>query len=195
MNPSPPPKRPFIQLLLLGFLLVVFPLGSFLYLRAGWNYQLDSWNEIEPLGPITDLVRYSRPDSTIDVVFLAPQTRNDSTALAIREIHRAFDDNPAIRFVALGSPDVFVFDDPSQLARVELPAAELERLSRTTIYTQACASIPLNQRAYVVDGAGQVRRCYNLHRGKEAARLVEQVALLMPRPKTEDVILERKTEL
>ena len=190
------PKGRGIQMLLLGFLLIVFPLGSFLYLRAGWNYQLDSWNEIDPLGPVTDLLTYPRPDSTIDIVFTSPTSRNDSVAVAIRDIHEAFDDNPDIRFVAVGSGSDFIFNDPDQLLTVADPQSYAKAAAKDgSALTKQCDRSPVTQRAFVVDAAGQVRRCYDLHRGVEVARLVEQVALIMPRPEKEDVFLERKTEL
>ena len=195
MDYSPKPKRPAVQLILLGILLIVFPLGSFLYLRAGWNYQLDSRTEMEALGPVADLLNYPRPDSSIDIVFVSPATTNDSIAVALRSIHEAFDDNPVVRFVALGDVSANVFDDPGQLTFVPTSLRTLDGLDADARYSQRCETVPVAQRAYVVDVAGQVRRCYNLHRGDEAARLVEQVAFIIPRPKTEDVFLERKTEL
>ncbi len=149
MNPAPPPKRPAVQLLLLGFLLIVFPLGSFLYLRAGWNYQLDSRNEMEPLGPAADLFDYPRPDSSIDIVFFAPTTGDDSINVSLRDIHEAFDDNPDVRFVAIGEASVPLFDDPAQLSYVPTTAVDAGAIRADTRFSRHCQSVPLPQRAYV----------------------------------------------
>ena len=188
-------KRPFVQLILLGFLLIVFPLGSYLYLRAGFAYQLESRDEMEPFGPVGDLLAYDRPDSTIDILYFAPATDQDSVAQSIRSIHEAFDDSPDVRFVSIeevGRP--VAFDDPAQFHRhTQFDEAAFAKTSPT--YSTACASVPVAQRAYTVDVAGQVRRCYNLHSGQDVSRLVEQVALILPRGKTQDIYLERKTEL
>ncbi len=183
-------------MLLLGVLLLVFPIGSYIYLQRGYDYQLASWNEIDPQGPVASLVEYPRPDSTLDIVYFADAPIKDSVRQALIDVHKAFDDNPAVRFVGLGKGAAEFLNDPAQSIAVQAVTktpSELERaLGDVSI---ACASIPLHQRAYLVDRQGQVRRCYNLHSGVEVNRLVEQLALLIPRPKAEDIVLERKTEL
>ena len=183
-------------MLLLGFLLVVFPLGSYLYLRAGFAYQLESWDEMDPIGPVSELFPYERRDSTIDIVFFEPVAPTDSVAVAVGDIHEAFDDSPAVRFVSLGDRGsrLLVGDGP-QLAAFPYALDEAAFAKTSTPFSTACASVPVRQRAYTVDVEGQVRRCYNLHDGADVSRLVEQVALILPRGKEEDVILERKTEL
>ena len=183
-------------MLLLGFLLVVFPLGSYLYLRAGFAYQLDSWDEMEPIGPVTDLIDYQRPDSTIDIVFFEPASERDSVATAIDILHEAFDDSPDVRFVSLGAGDVRLLrQDPVQEASFPLVGSQAAFAKTSARFSGACEDVPVAQRAYTVDVDGNVRRCYDLHDGSDVSRLVEQVALILPRGKEEDVILERATEL
>ena len=193
---DPPTKRPVVQLLLLGFLLVVFPLGSFLYLRAGFAYQLESWDEMDPIAPVSDLVPYERPDSTIDILFFAPASAVDSVAVSVERLHEAFDDSPDVRFVSLGEgPATVLAQDPVQLAYFPF-ALDGEAFAKTSQpFSAACETVPVRQRAYTVDVNGQVRRCYDLHDGADVSRLVEQVALILPRGEEEDVILERATEL
>lgn len=189
-------KRPVVQLLLLGFLLVVFPLGSFLYLRAGFAYQLDSWDEMDPIGPVSELLAYERPDSTIDIVFFEPATASDSVAAAVAKLHEAFDDSPDVRFVSIGKGAVRLLNsDPIQFAAFPFTQEETAFAKTSQRFSMACESVPIKQRAYTVDLSGQVRRCYNLHEGAEVLRLVEQVALILPRGEEEDVILERAREL
>lgn len=181
---------------LLGVLLVVFPLGSYLYLRAGFAYQLDSWDEIEALGPIGDLVEYERPDTTIDIVFFEPVRTDDSVSAAIGSLHEAFDDSPHVRFVALGEGSVHLLqDDRAQYASFPFASTPTAFAKTSAPFSEACANVPVAQRAYTVDTRGQVRRCYNLHHGRDVNRLVEQVALILPRGVKEDVILERNNEL
>ena len=193
---QPKPKRPVLQLVLLGVLLIVFPLGSFLYLRAGYAYQVASWDEIDPRGAIEDVLPYPRPDSTLDVVYFASPGASDSIATAIRSVQAAFADNPHVRFVGMGAaaetflpagPQSLVVPTPSRSA--EAVAASLaERLPD-------CAQVDPARRGYLIDRTGQLRRCYDLHDGASVRRLVEQLALIIPRPKGEDVVLERRTEL
>ena len=183
-------------MLLLGFLLVVFPLGSYLYLRAGFAYQLESWDEMDPIGPVADLIDYERPDSTIDIVFFEPMTDADSVTVAVRSLHEAFDDSPAVRFVALGDGrGPKLSEDQLQFASYPFRTSEAAFAKTSQPFSRACETIPLRQRAYTVDVNGSVRRCYNLHDGQDVNRLVEQVALILPRGVEEDVYLERKTEL
>ena len=193
---DPQQKRPVVQMLLLGFLLIVFPLGSFLYLRAGFAYQLDSWDEMDPIGPVGELFAYERPDSTIDIVFFEPANATDSVGQSVEALHEALDDSPAVRFVSLGEGrSQLIREDAVQLAALPYALEEGAFAKTAEPFSAACESVPIRQRAYTVDVNGQVRRCYNLHEGADVSRLVEQVALILPRGKEEDVILERKTEL
>ena len=183
-------------MVLLGFLLVVFPLGSYLYLRAGFAYQLESWDEMDPIGPVADLIAYERPDSTIDILFFEPASASDSVARAVEKLHEAFDDSPDVRFVSLGDGQVRLLpQDPVQLASTPFGTTQAAFAKTSVPFSGACTDVPVRQRAYTVDIDGNVRRCYNLHDGPDLSRLVEQVALILPRGKKEDVILERATEL
>ena len=193
---QPKSKRPVFQLVLLGLLLLVFPIGSFLYLRAGYKYQVSSWDEIDPQGPVASVLSYARPDSTLDIVYFAEPVVSDSVRQALASVHDAFDDNPSVRFVGLGAGAAGVISDVDQAYVLESLTKGLDLIEQDLApYSTKCAGVPFAQRAYLVDRAGQVRRCYDLHSGVEVNRLVEQLALLIPRPKEQDIVLERKTEL
>ena len=176
---------------------MVFPLGSFLYLRAGFAYQLESRDEMDPIGPVADLLDYARPDSTIDILYFAPDAPTDSVGVAIRSVHEAFDESPDVRFVAFGdeADANALFDDPPQSAAFPNTVTEAAFAKTSAPYSAACETVPVAQRAYTVDVNGSVRRCYNLHDGPDVSRLVEQVALILPRGTKQDVILERNPEL
>lgn len=188
-------RRTLVQLALLGLLLVVFPVGSYLYLEWGYDYRVAALNELEEFGAIATAVDYEiEGPRTVEVVYVAPATAQDSVATSILTLHDAWDDQPLVQFVGigLGGPDVPA--DPRQAQRVARTEENLRDFERLGDADPHCDRVPVARRALVVDTAGTVRRCYDLHVGEEVNRLVEHLTMLVPMPENEDIYLERDAE-
>lgn len=191
------PKRPYLQLFLLTMMLVVLPVGSYLYLQFGYEHRVAALEELHDYGSASAVFT-----STLDpgephvrVLYTAPAAATDSVALAVEGVHQAFDNDPSVQFVAFtrGSGS-YTLEDPQQAVSQAFDEAVERRLLELSNLDAHCERVPLDQRAIVVDTAGTVRRCYDLHSGPEVARLVEHLTMLVPMPAAEDMILQRTTE-
>lgn len=188
-------RKPVVQLVLLGLLLVVLPVGSYLYLEWGYDYRVAALDELDEFGPIATAVDYEIPGPrTVDVIYVSPVRPSDSVAQSLLNLHDAWDDQPLVQFVGLGQDRPVVVEDALQSRLVPRTDANLEAFAELGNRDTHCQRVPVEQRALVVDTAGTVRRCYDLHEGAEVNRLVEHLTMLVPRPEKEDVYLERERE-
>lgn len=188
-------RRPITQLVLLGLLLVVLPLGSYLYLEWGFDYRVAALDELEEFGPIATAVDYEvAGPPTVDVIYVVPERSDDSVAHSIANLHHTWDDQPLVQFVGIGTDGPTVIGDAKQAQRIPRTAENLARFAELAERDPHCTRVPVAQRAVVVDTAGTVRRCYDLHVGREVNRLVEHLTMLVPLPEKQDMILEREQE-
>ena len=190
-------KPPILQLSLLGLLLVVAPLGSYLYLKAGYDYRVESLSELGDLGAIDALgSSVALPANTVGVYYYADQLRaNDSAAVSIKQVHEAFDDQPLVQFRGIGTADETVLKDVAQTKELGSDLALLTAFGDLTSRDPHCADIAIERRAVVTDTLGVVQRCYDLHNGQQVARLVEHLTILVPKPEEQDIFIERDREL
>ena len=191
-------RKRVIQFTLLGLLLIVAPVGSYLYLKAGYDYRLASLNEFGELGAFGDLVTDAGQvaDGEVRLLYTVPPSADDSVAQSIRLLHDAFSQQDFVEFVGLrgaSSGGDILAAQPQSLV---LPqgAYRAAALANAGARDPFCESVPVAQRALVVDTAGTVRRCYDLHLGRDVNRIVEQLNILVPRPAEEDIFVERERE-
>jgi hypothetical protein len=184
-------------MLVLAVLLILFPLGSFLYLKAGYDHRVEALSELEFLGEVasSDLGIPAGQTPTVDVIYWSPTGAADSVGISISNVHEAFNEEPAVRFVGLGLSQAGpLLPDPKQAIEVPATSGSKAEFQSITSASPHCSRLPLNQQAIVVDTAGTIRRCYDLHSGQEVARLVEHLTILVPKAPKEDLFLERREE-
>lgn len=190
-------KPPILQLALLALLLIVLPAGSFIYLKKGYDYRLESLDELNNFGPISKAVNYTQTVSgkSVDLVYVSPRSSTDSVAIAIGLLFDAFKKQDSVRFIGIGKRDQPLLISNSQTLEVgtsmEVDLSEFDKISSQDVH---CANFPIYQRALIVDTLGIVKRCYNLHDGKEVNRIVEQLNILIPRPVEKDIFRSAKRE-
>jgi len=193
----PNSKPPYGQLALLSLLLIVAPLGSYLYLKRGYEYRYDSLQELVDLGRASSIVEYGTAieASTIDVLFFSPVSQSDSVALAIKSLHEAFDKQELVQFASLArGSNEWLPVDAQQATLTRIDDSQLAGLDEMSSQDAHCITVPLLQRAMVVDTSGTLRRCYDLHQGQDVNRIVEQINILLPRPPKEDVFFQQEQE-
>ena len=188
--------RTYVQLVLLGLLLVVAPIGSYLYLKWGYDYRVESLDELSDYGNLRAESGYATPTRrTIDVLYTAPSSPDDSVGVAIAQLYEAFKDQPDVRFRSLGSRDALTPPGARQTdggdIDVKRANAAFARLSQAD---PNCERVPIAQRAVLVDTLGTLRRCYDLHAGQEVNRIVEQINILIPRKRGEDIFVSEAKE-
>lgn len=186
----------WLSMVLIGLLLVVFPLGSFLYLKAGIDYRIESLSELEPLGSAESfgLQKSSQEVPIVYALYMTPASAADSVATTIRNIHEAFTHEPAVKFVGLGKSSFSIIDDAPQSEQIELKPSYKEAFQKLTASSPHCENVPLEHQGILVDREGMVRRCYDLHSGPDATRMVEHLTILVPPAPIQDMILEREKE-
>lgn len=184
-------KRVAFQLFLVSMLLVVLPLGSFLYLKAGHDYRRASLDELVEFGEAAKFASYKAIESkSVDVVYLTPTSANDSVGLSIQSLYSAFEKMDSIQFVGLGKLSSPLISDPTQATEIASGSFDVSAFEQMTAKDVHCQEVPIYQRAVVVDTNGIVRRCYDLHKGAEVNRIVEQLNILVPRPEEEDIYVQ-----
>ena len=185
-------KPPFVQLTILGLLLVVLPAGSYIYLKRGYDYRVESLSELEPVGAAADLLpALEVPPRRVGVAYGFGGSLTDSARLALANIDSAFRDQPDVFFFPLdGVPSL---RSPRKTISATASIDVGSPLRRSLAEAPFCA-VPLDRLALLLDTAGQVRRCYDLHDGPSVARLVEHLTIVVPPAREEDIFVERERE-
>jgi len=183
-------------MLVIALLLVVFPLGSFLYLKAGIDYRIESLGELKPLGSAESfgLAKSTKQVPIVYALYFTPSSASDSVATTIRNVHEAFTHEPAVMFVGIGESPLEIIDDEVQSSKIPNTTAVQEYFKKLTSTSVHCENVPLSQRGILVDREGSVRRCYDLHSGPDVTRMVEHLTILVPPAPIQDMILEREKE-
>lgn len=201
--------RLWIQYLALFILLVVTPAISWVYLSNGLDYHRKALAELKKLGSIPsykaltlqgDSLRTSDVEGKLLVVGTVDLTASKNTPNVLsnlKELHAQFDDRTDVFFL--------LYVQPADTAAVRKFATSQELDEPTQVFY-----LPYNQtimNAYhlpatgaitpyfsLVDTKGMVRKVYDLREGRQYARLVEHLALLLPIEKRENAILKRERE-
>ena len=183
-------------MLLVGLLLVVFPLGSFLYLKAGIDYRIESLNELEPLGngDVFGLAKSSEEVPLVYALYFTPASESDSVTTTIRNVHAAFTHEPAVVFVGLGESSFELIEDVKQSKHIASTPQKVEAFRQLTAGSPHCENVPLTRQGILIDREGSVRRCYDLHSGPQVTRMVEHLTILVPPAPIQDMFLEREKE-
>ncbi|MFK8054693.1 MAG: hypothetical protein AB8F78_01125 [Saprospiraceae bacterium] len=186
----------WFSMFLVGVLLVLLPLGSFLYLKAGISYRIESLGELKPLGSgdVFGLEKSTEEDPAVYALYMTPASASDSVATSIRNVHEAFDHEPAVNFVGLGMADFSIIKDKDQTSQLPLSASFKSAFQALTSPSPHCENVPLSQQGILVDREGMVRRCYDLHSGPDVTRMVEHLTILVPPAPIQDMFLEREKE-
>lgn len=186
----------WLSMLVIGLLLVVLPLGSFLYLKAGIDYRIESLKELEPLGSADGfgLVKSTEKTPLVYALYFTPSSATDSVATTIRNVHEAFTHEPVVKFVGIGQSTIEVLDDEVQSLQIPNTVATAQYFEKLTTDSPFCEKVPIGQQGILVDREGNVRRCYDLHSGPDVTRMVEHLTILVPPAPIQDMILEREKD-
>ena len=186
----------WFSMVLLGLLLVVLPLGSFLYLKAGVNYRLTSLSELEPLGTSEafGLTASTEKSPVVYLLYPTPASLKDSVAITVEKVHEAFTHEPAVVFVGIGKSSFQIIKDVPQSRQIPRTEDNVHAFKALTKKSSFCDNVPFEHQGILVDREGMVRRCYDLHSGPDVTRMVEHLTILVPPAPIEDMILEREKE-
>lgn len=211
--------KKIIRFLMLCLLIVVFPFISWMYLRAGFNYQKEAWGELQDYGSLSAFTfqaqngkEISKTQLTNKVVlaafYSANETQNERQIESMKRLHDQFDDREDVSFALLStqankaaSQSMLAkheIDDPNQfyllsgsdekvldLMRKNFKQPNMEKGRGDDKKYELSVANNLMPKDYpyfvLVDGKGLIRNYYDFRNEEHIKRVVEHLAILMPR--------------
>ena len=206
-------KNPWQAILLIG-LLGILPVGSWIYMKKGFNYQKAAMAELKNYGELTPFLAkdiFNRNFGTDNVKenLVLLNYYNDSPAAMqrmdlVEKLHEQFDDRQGVLFVNIGmsasqeleekyrlldSNQVYLIPSedraPFFLGRdVMMPLnAKAEQVDSLHFQPIDAVSLPDFNYFVLIDPKGTIRNYYPADNPRRIKRLVEHIALTMPREK------------
>ncbi len=179
-------------------LLFILPAGSWWYLSQGLDYRRDSLSEMKDFGPIGDFTgtdqvnrpfRMSEQHGKALVVQFLPPDRTEAAYRTERlgKVFESFQDTEDVLFLSIAPADSLLpsreqairlgIDDARRWRLLTFPDTSLERIS-TQVFGLADAA---DQRLVLADTSLTMRRYYNIRENEDMGRLVEQIAIVIPK--------------
>ena len=201
----PSRTRRAFQVFFLFALLVVAPLGSWLYLRSGLDYRKEHLASLEEGVPIPDLSWETWKGDALDsgdwleqinlILFAEDSVDLHHQAEAMSLVHSQFDDREDVIFYQVIQDsllgDTSMVGDTSQWRMIS-PINESARSFRE-FCIQTFPSDPKHS-VYLVDRRGVLRQSFSIEDHSSLTRLVEVVAILLPPKKLSHPELNRTKE-
>jgi len=208
-------KKNWVGVIVLFFLLGVFPILSYVYMKAGYDYQLDARSELKQLGSVMEL-----PDTTIfgdtlvgakmgkQITLLSYFDPTDQKNLEFcgkyfSEIYSQFNDVDWFRMdllVPAKSTKALIdyrlnyqMDDPQQVFFYQTD----QTLSAVNARLYVADSLRNKMNCVVLaDTTGTIVNYYDLSDGMQFVRLVEHIAIMRPKEKEKpQALFQREREL
>ena len=195
------------QTLVLFAMLIGLPAVSWWYLKGGLDYRLEAMDEIKPLGAMEAL-----PFPTIDGVSPAvagnillisylQESQIEIAGTRLDKIHQQFTERPDFLMLQMAAQDsttlqqwlqTYQLDDAQQCYWFSAPEESLLPYFKQGLKTTDLS--PGESFAVLVDTSGMVRRQYQLMDETQVRRLIEHIALILPREKEKELVFKRQTE-
>lgn len=209
-------KRNWLGIAALLVLLVVFPVMSYIYMKAGFDYQVDARKELQDLGEVprfpTETIfgdTLTGKDQGKQVRLLAFFDPAEAEELAISgkyfsEIYEQFDEMDWFRM------EFMVPEQSKRSLQDYLAEKGMEESAKIFFYGTTQSREPVNQQLHIADDlrarlnvvaladtTGTVRQYYDLSNGKQFVRLIEHIAMMRPPEKDErqEALFQREREL
>ncbi|HMO38030.1 MAG TPA: hypothetical protein PKC76_01535 [Saprospiraceae bacterium] len=207
--------KAIVSTVALLFLLVILPLGSWYYLQTGLEYRKAAMSELQDYGkvPPLQLVRHDgdtlHQEAMLGKIVLAAfldlqaagQTARTGELLA--KLHDQFDERQDVAFLIhlldatatkQGIDDFaanYTLQDSLQCYFLTGDAEAMRTLAREVYKID---DEKLDNYFALADTKGMVRRQYDTRQPADMTRLVEHIALLMPKQKDRPAAGRRRTE-
>lgn len=204
--------RLVIATLILLFLLIVLPLGSWYYLKNGLDYRMTTMSELKQFGTLPNFSYTTFSNATIatpnlqgkvavvNVLDLQNEQLSRTLGGILERLHDQFNERQDVYFL------IHVMD--TSKTTIENFARQYQLQDDTQCYfipTSAAnlAVLPANYHLSadslyshftLVDTKQMVRKHYDVQDEAQVKRLVEHLALLLPLQKREELTLQRERE-
>lgn len=196
-----PEKKPWQRYLFAGIVftvLFIFPAIAWFSLQSGLDHHVKSKSELKQLGSVADFSAKDQSNALISpqalrgkvsVLNFLPADPAASKNLAERmaKVHQSYNETEDVNFVSFIPVDSTVtlldraiglgIKDAAQWHLVGLPLDEWTRLSTNAFKLPDPTSVTL------VDTSMTVRNYYDVHSNPAMGRMVEHIALVLPKQK------------
>lgn len=198
--------------LVLLFILVILPLGSWYYLQNGLNYRITTMSELKNYGTLPAMsyatfsgTQVADADLKGKVVVANVLNMQDDQSLTVwgkvmEKLHDQFDERKDVRFLihVLDTTQAnitsfskkYKLDDYEQCYFIPTEATALTALAAN--YHVGADSLLTH--FILVDTKNVVRKHYNVQDEAQVKRLVEHLALLLPLQKKEEISIQMERE-
>jgi len=209
--------RNILQMLALLLFLVVLPLGSWIYLRNGLDYRLEALEELRDYGSIAPFELPTYKQDTVAPAILqgklvvasfldfSDEALTRRTGEYLNKLHEQFDERPDLLFLQ------HVLDDPGgeRIQAFELehrlndqdqclflvdPSGDMEARVRIAYRFSEAPAAPIPAQLVLADTTLTIRHYYDLRNEAEIKRMVEHIAIILPRVEERDLVFKRETE-
>jgi hypothetical protein len=196
----------FVTVVLL-FMLVVLPLGSWYYLQNGLDYRISTMSELKQYGLLPDLSYRTLDGKNLTTADLRGKvtvtnvldwhnpTLADAYGTYLQRLHEQFNERADVYFL-IHTPDTtkarafaqqYGLQDSTQCFFLSGTPTEIAALP-TNYHLSADA---LKTHFTLIDTKTMVRKHYDVRDEQQVKRLVEHLALLIPLQKKEEITLKR----
>ncbi len=196
-------RKNIIQTLVLLLLLAGLPIGSWYYLREGYNYRKTIMDQLQTLGQLPSVELPDHRDSLIrftdfrgKALVVADIKAGDDAALeTLRNIGDQFAESSAV-CIAVLSPDAAAMQAPFQSASEMHPGLFHVLQTESAQAEQLRKALPFTGQANVAlaDTSLVVRQVYDLNNAQDIRRLIEHLVIVIPSKRTPKPVLKRPTE-
>jgi len=186
-------KKHFNSILIL-ILIVGFPLGSYLYLKGGFNYRKDILDEVTAKGEFDDFLKndYFNPKKGHTILFAKFENDDSDKINKLAKVLEQFDGNKSFKIVGLTEG---INDDLESTFKNKFNATQgllIQNLPQTILEKNSLNKEGWN--AMLVDTSSQIRAYYNLSLMEDLNKMIEHVSTVLPRKVEKDIVLERDKE-
>lgn len=177
-----------IQFALLGLILIILPAGSWLYLQKGLDYQkstrADLGNfgkyEVRGLFDVSDEV-YSnwRFDDRLKLIFHWHDKAQQDIML---KLHEQFKKSNGLNIIALQDPSMpDVIGAKVHVYQMSLDASEIQKITSAIGAPKEYQEEEHYPYFVLLDQNNEIKRFYDYRKEDEVKRLIEHVAILVPK--------------
>ncbi len=202
----------YIRTALVLMLIVLFPFLSWYYLKKGYDYHVEVISDLGDFGSLEKLAVKEVNGDVVNAEILKGNitvsaflnASNDRLFQILKDLKSQFDDREDVKFLLFTTdPSLALQNELEQKALLEkgqchlLDAREHKQLVKE-IYSlgEHCDAWPSEacNYVYMTNTELTIRQYYDISNQERVIRMVEQLAVTLPREKKEDPVLDREKE-
>jgi hypothetical protein len=188
-----PTKRPWFSMILLTLILVILPLGSYLFMKKGYNYRLGRIQSMDNLGPwpafsaidkVTGMTFTPDSFSNKNALIAFPTSDQDSLWPVMELVHEQFEARKDVFMVFFTDSAYTTLPMRDSMRILHLPVSNL-----TALKTAFKVPSERNNMLSYIHYLGQIQATGSATNKDDMRRIVEYLALFLPKTKKDAVTI------